>query len=569
MVNFKFNNISLFLSVQRQLNLQYRKCHKSTKKGSYIHQVGKHPLVYKTVGNLVDEAAERFPNRNAYVLCEENKKITFHSLKEETDKLAAGLLAIGFKKSDKLAIWGPNSLNWLISLLATAKIGVISVLINPLYELPELEYSLRKTNVSGIITPESFRSHNYLGMINDLNPKIPRVIISSEKQLPGVLRFDDVLEMGNKYKKEDLITSKNSVLSDDGFCIQLSSGTTGKPKAALLSHNNYVNNSYTLARHLQYDENYKFCLQTPLFHVFATHVIAFPALISGSTVVIPSKSYDPLKALKTIESEKCTEINGTPTMFVDLIKLQEKHKFNLSSLERAICGAAPCSPSLFKDMKTKLGIKHIIPGYGMTETSGAIFMGFPNDTEFNSIETIGRLAEHVEAKVVDDKGKLVPFGSPGELHIRGNCTMLEYYGDEEKTKEAKGHDGWLKTGDQAILFENGYAQIVGRLKDMIIRGGENIFPKEIEDFLNTHPKIIESQVFGVPDERMGEEVMVCLRVHENTTITIDEIKEYSLGKLSKFKIPKYIRIVQEFPKTSTGKIHKINLREQILKNWKI
>ncbi|XP_044732969.1 medium-chain acyl-CoA ligase ACSF2, mitochondrial-like [Chrysoperla carnea] len=585
MVNLRNNpTVSILLTASRQFYIQQCKYHASSNKGSYLHHVGKNPMLYKTIGDLVDEAAKRYPDRNAYVLCEENKRITFKELKEQTDNLAAGLLTLGFKKEDKVALWGPNTLDWLISFFATAKIGVISVLMNPVYQIPELKYSLKKAHVSGIITPKSFRAHNYFEMINELFPNLknsskedlesftsqslPRVILSSENKLHGAFQFKNILEVGNTCKLEILNTARDKVSPDDGFCIQFSSGTTGKPKAALLSHNNYVNNSYPVTERLElYDEHHKICLQSPFFHVLATDVIICPALFSGSTVVVPSKSYNPLKTLKTIETEKCTYLNGTPTMFVDVIKLQKEHNFDLSSLKYTITGGAPCPPVLFQDKLKTLQVKKVKSIYGMTETTAVVFQSLPNESKMCATETVGHLADHVEAKVVDENGKLVPFGKPGELHIRGNCAMLEYYDDEEKTKETKGRDGWIKTGDQFVLYESGYGQIVGRLKDMIIRGGENIFPKEIEDFLNTHPKIVDSQVFGVPDERMGEEIMVCLRVIENSTITLNEIESYSVGKLAKFKIPKYLRIVEDYPRTLSGKVQKHKLREMIVKEF--
>ncbi|XP_044732041.1 medium-chain acyl-CoA ligase ACSF2, mitochondrial-like [Chrysoperla carnea] len=581
MVILKYNTVSILLTTSRQFYIQQCKYHVSKSEGSYLHHVGKKSLLYKTIGNLVDEAGERYPNRNAYVLCEENKIITFRELKEQTDKFAAGLLSFGFKKDDKIAIWGPNTLEWIISFYGTAKIGAISVLLNPAYQTPELKYCIEKADVSGIVTPESFRSHNYFEMINELYPDLKnasetsltnvvntqnliKVISTTEHKLSGAYRFKDILK--TEINEENLNKAKELVNPDDGLCIQFSSGTTGKPKAALLTHNNYANNSYTVSQRLElYDKQHKFCLQTPFFHVFASVIGMCGSMHSGTTIVVPSKSYNPVKTLKAIESEKCTYLNGTPTMHVDVIKVQRERNFDVSSLEYAVSGGAPCPPILFKDMLKVLNVQTVKSVYGLTETTAVIFQSLPKENQYCATETVGHLGDHIEAKVVDENGKLVPFGKPGELHIRGYCSLLKYYDDEEKTKETKGSDGWVKTGDQFVLHQNGYGEIVGRLKDMIIRGGENIFPKEVEDFLNTHPKILETQVIGIPDERMGEELVAFVRVDENTTITLNEIEDYSSGKIAKFKIPKYLRIIKEYPKTTSGKIQKYKLKELVLK----
>ncbi|XP_044732540.1 medium-chain acyl-CoA ligase ACSF2, mitochondrial-like isoform X2 [Chrysoperla carnea] len=534
--------------------------------------------MYNTIGDLVKWAADKHPNRNAVIFREENEKLTFREFDDITNKWAAGLLSIGFKKGDKLAIWGPNTLDWYISFLGAAKIGVISVCVNPVYQLPELEYALKKSQVSGIITIESYKKQNYFQILKQLCPEInnsnadqlhcanvknlQKIIVSTENNLPGIYRWKDILELGNTYNKELLEESKRKIKPSDELCMQFTSGTTGSPKVALFSHFNYVNNSFYAAQRFQFfDEQHIICVQTPFFHAYATVVGMLPALHTCSTLVVPAKIYTPLKTLEAIEKEKCTFVNGTPTMYIDLVNLQKEHKLNLNSLKVALSAAAPCSPILFHDMKSVLKAKVVKSAYGMTESSAVLFQSLPEESEHYATETVGHLQDHLEAKVVDENGDLVPFGTPGELHVRGYNIMLEYFDDIEKTQETKTKDGWLCTGDQFVLHENGYGQIVGRLKDMIIRGGENIFPKEIEDFLNTHPNIIESQVFGINDERLGEEVAVGLRIVPGSSFSYNDLNEFCSNNIAKYKIPKYIAIVNEFPQTASGKVQKFKLKE--------
>ncbi|XP_067623666.1 medium-chain acyl-CoA ligase ACSF2, mitochondrial-like [Eurosta solidaginis] len=352
-------------------------------------------------------------------------------------------------------------------------------------------------------------------------------------------------------------------MPDNGCNVQFTSGTTGQPKAAVLTHYNIINNGIHIGNRNQLDQKSRICVQVPLFHVYGVVITAMAAMTHGSTLVLPAPGFSPADSLRAIVDEKCTVIHGTPTMYVDLIKKQREEKMPLESAKMAITGGAPCSPQLFLDIKNVLGVEHIRTVYGLTETTAVIFQSKPEDGMDKILNTVGHLLDHVEAKVVDTEGNLVRFGEPGEIYVRGYVTMLEYYEDEVKTKETIGNDRWLKTGDQFVLEADGYGRIVGRLKEMIIRGGENIFPKEVEDFLNTHPKIIETHVIGVPDERMGEQLCAFVRLQDGIdSITRDEVKEFAKGKIAHFKVPLHIIPLDEFPRTTSGKIQKFKLAEK-------
>lgn len=363
-------------------------------------------------------------------------------------------------------------------------------------------------------------------------------------------------------RQEAIRKLQHHIMPDSGCNIQFTSGTTGQPKAAVLSHYNFVNNGRHIGNRNQLNRNSRICVQVPLFHVYGVVITVMAAMTHGSTLVLPAAGFSPADSLHAIVNEKCTVIHGTPTMYVDLIKKQKELKLALETAKMAVTGGAPCSPQLFLDIKNVLGLDHVRTVYGLTETTAVIFQSRAGDKIEQILNTVGHLLDHIEVKVVDAEGHIVQFGEPGELYVRGYATMLEYYDDVEKTKETIGIDKWLKTGDQFILQADGYGRIVGRLKEMIIRGGENIFPKEVEDFLNSHPKVIEAHVIGVPDERMGEECCAFVRLQDGiTTITRDEMKEYAKGKLAHFKVPRYVIRIDQFPRTASGKIQKFKLAE--------
>ncbi|XP_067626068.1 medium-chain acyl-CoA ligase ACSF2, mitochondrial [Eurosta solidaginis] len=545
---------------------------------AYLHHIGKDPLIYRNIGQQLERSVADFGTTESIVSCHEQKRYTFRSLIDEVDRVAAGLLKLGLKQGDHVGIWAPNNMHWYLTMLGAARAGLVSVGINPAFQAPEVDYCLKKVKVKAVIMPETFKKQRYYEIIQSICPELPdsvngnikstklphlkHVIIDTPHKLKGTLSFDDLLGLSNATER-DLITQLQRHISPDSGCnIQFTSGTTGQPKAAVISHYNFVNNGTHIGNRNQLDNSSRICVQVPLFHAFGVVITIIAGLVHGSTLVLPSAGFSPAASLHAIVDENCTVIHGTPTMYVDLIKQQRKLKLPLKTAKMAITGGAPCSPQLFLDIKNVLGLEHVRTVFGMTETTAVIFQSRSGDCMEQILNTVGHVQDHIEAKVIDDQGRTVAYGECGELCVRGYVTMLGYYDDEQKTKETIGKDKWLRTGDQFVLQADGYGRIVGRLKEMIIRGGENIFPKEIEDFLNTHPKICESHVIGVPCERMGEEICAVVRLHdESTKISREDIKEFAKGKLAHFKIPLYVIPTKDFPKTTSGKIQKFKLRE--------
>ncbi|XP_055846776.1 medium-chain acyl-CoA ligase ACSF2, mitochondrial-like [Episyrphus balteatus] len=552
------------------------------KKTAYYHNIGKKPLVYRTLGEQLDKAVEKFPNTKAIISCHEKKSYTFSTLKDEVDRLAAGFIQLGLKIGDPIGIWAPNYMHWYLTMLAAAKAGLPSVGINPAFQGPEVDYCLKKVEVKAIVAPHVFKGTEYYNILAKLCPEmkdskpgtlrssrfphLKTVIINSDEKLPGVFRFHDILNLGDNLDSLRKLSSLKPFISADSPCnIQFTSGSTGKPKATVLSHLNVVNNGILIGSRAELGGE-TICVQVPLFHAFGVTITISAAMSCGATMVLPAPVFKPEESLKAIANEQCTVVFGTPTMYVDLIQKQKEFPQPIESLKKGVTGGAPCSPQLFRDMKKVLGLDKIKSVFGLTETTSTVFLTMPDDPDEKIFNSVGHVLDHTEAKVIDEKGNIVFFGEPGELCIRGHSVMLEYFKDEEKTKEILGCDKWLKTGDQFILQEDGYGKIVGRLKEMIIRGGENIFPKEIEDILNTHPDIIESYVIGVEDERMGEEVCAFVRLQDGVKgLTQMEVKEYFKGKIAHFKIPRYVKVVTDFPKTTSGKIQKFKLKDLFVK----
>ncbi|XP_061393876.1 medium-chain acyl-CoA ligase ACSF2, mitochondrial [Musca vetustissima] len=545
---------------------------------SYIYNKGKNPLVYRNVGQELEKAARIYGSTEAIVSYHEGKRYTFTSLIDEVDRIAAGFLKLGLKKGDRVGLWGPNNIHWYLTMMGACRAGLVSVGINPAFQAPELEYCLKKVNVKAIVSPLTHKTHNYYEIIRSLCPEISSsqkgdiksenlphlkaVIIDTDEALKGALTFNELLDIGNKEDLKEIEKLQPYIIPDSPCNIQFTSGTTGQPKAAVLSHFNFVNNGIHIGNRNQ-TTGARICVQVPLFHAFGVVVTIMPALSHGGTLVLPAPAFNPEASLRSIVDEKCTVIHGTPTMYVDLIRKQKELNLPLSTLKMAVTGGAICTPQLFLDMQNILKVKEFRNVYGLTESTASIFLTRANDTVEQILTTVGHIQDDIEVKVIDKDGNTVPFGQPGELCVRGYLTMLGYYGDEQKTKETIGSDKWLRTGDQFVLQPDGYGRIVGRLKEMIIRGGENIFPKEIEDFLNTHENIMEAYVIGVPDERLGEELCAFLRLQDDTKeITRDTLKEFSKGKLAYFKVPRYVVTVKEFPKTTSGKIQKFKLLQQ-------
>lgn len=559
-----------------------------TSAGASYHRCdGKYPLVHRNLGQHLELAAKRFPNREALVSLHEGKRLTYSTVLDKVDRMAASLFQLGLTKGDRVGIWAPNGALFYLSTLAVARAGMISVGINPAYQVPELQYALNKVGIKALIAPERYRSRSFYGMIckivpellvchteklkSNTVPSLSRVIIDvgDKRALPGTISYQDLLRIAPKKDQAKISSLQSTISPESGVNLQFTSGTTGQPKAALLSHYNFVNNALTVGLRNGFDQNHqhRICVQNPFFHVFGMVVGITTATGYGCTLVLPGPGFKAEESVQAIIKEKCNVIYGTPTMYVDLVNKVRESGAKLPPIEVAVTGGAPCAPKLFLDIRDVLGVKQIKTIYGLTETTAVCFQSLPSDSEENILSTVGHLGDHWEAKVVDSDGKMVPYGTPGELWMRGYGNMMGYWEDEAKTKETLAEDGWLKTGDQFVLREDGYGQIVGRIKEMVIRGGENIYPKEIEDFLNSHPKILETHCVGVPDERMGEEICAFVRLR-NSEEKMDraEVKEFCEGKIAHFKVPKYVRVVEQLPRTTSGKIQKYKLLESFLNN---
>ncbi|XP_045473088.1 medium-chain acyl-CoA ligase ACSF2, mitochondrial [Harmonia axyridis] len=545
---------------------------------SYLHQVGPEPLQYITIGQLLEKSAKSYGDRDFIKSLHQNKKFTYAEALEECDRFAAGLLKIGLKKGDRVGLWCPSIIEWPTVKFACARAGLILVALNPSYQVPEMEYSINKVGVKCLICPDKVKKMNYYEMLNTLIPELENseagqlnssrvpslksLITISEDNFKGSYNYHDITRCSDTSLVNSIKKNQSSISPDAPFSILFSSGTTGKPKAAVVSHFSHVNNAIVIGRRMELDQKqHKICMMVPFFHSFGINISVNSCVTYGSTIVLPTTTYDPAANLTALSNEKCTVIHGTPTMHLDLITEQRKRNEDISP-EIAITGGAPVSPHQFTTMLDVLKLKSVKSIYGLTETTCMVFTSNPGDDLEKSTATVGLLGDHTEVKVVDTDGNVVPFGTPGELWVRGYMIMKEYWGEKEKTESTLDKDGWLKTGDQFVIGEDGYGRIVGRLKDMIIRGGENIFPKEIEDVLIKHPDIIEVHVIGLPHERLGEEVGACIRLKDNSEVSSKEIIEFCKGKMAHFKIPKHIKFVEQFPKTESGKVQKFLLVKQ-------
>uniref|UniRef100_A0A8B9L652 Medium-chain acyl-CoA ligase ACSF2, mitochondrial n=1 Tax=Astyanax mexicanus TaxID=7994 RepID=A0A8B9L652_ASTMX len=543
---------------------------------SYAHGVSSESLQSLTVGKALRLTTERYPDREAVVFVQSGIRKTFAQFQNDVDQAAAGLVALGLKKGDRLGMWGPNTYEWVVIQYATAKAGIIMVSVNPAYQLQELEYALRKVQCKAIVCPTQFKTQKYCDMLRQLCPgmdtaspggikssRLPdlsTVILTDSKQ-PGTFSWTDLMEAGSSDHFNQLQDIQKTLSFDDPINIQFTSGTTGSPKGAALSHHNIVNNAYFIGLFLtepsSLQKNVRVCVPVPFYHCFGSVGGGIVMGLHGITMVFPSTGYDGRANLEAMQNEKCTFVYGTPTMYIDMLGQPDLAKFDISSVQTGIVAGSPCPPEVMRKVIKVMGIKELTIGYGTTENSPVTFCGFPVDNLERKTETVGCIVPHTEAKVVNPTtGFTVPLGTQGELLIRGYCVMLEYWQDEAKTRECFTKDRWYKTGDIATLDEFGYCKIVGRIKDMVIRGGENIYPAEIEQFLHTHPKIQEAQVIGVKDERMGEEVCACIKLKAGQECTAEEIKNYCKGQISHYKIPRYITFVESYPLTVSGKVSK-------------
>ncbi|VWC14213.1 AMP-binding protein [Burkholderia aenigmatica] len=541
------------------------------------------PLSDATVAALLRDTASRFPARPAVVFREQGIRWDWRTFAHEIDVLAAGLAALGTEPGDRVGIWSPNRVEWLLTQFATARIGAILVNINPAYRLAELDYALNKAGCRALIAAEQFKSSKYLEMLQALAPELAhcapgelhaarlpslRTVVSMGDVAPaGMFRFADVMARGRDTLDVARLDAIGATLAaTDPINIQFTSGTTGSPKGATLTHRNVVNNARFIAMAMRFSEQDTLCIPVPLYHCFGMVLAVLACVSKGAAMVFPGEAFDPVATLAAVADERCTALHGVPTMFIAELDHPEFARFDLSTLRTGIMAGSPCPIETMKRVVSQMHLSEITIAYGMTETSPVSFQSSTDDPLEKRTTTVGRVQPHLEVKIVDPDGRIVPVGATGELCTKGYSVMLGYWEDEAKTQETI-VDGWMHTGDLATLDTDGYCNIVGRLKDMVIRGGENIYPREIEEFLFRHPKIQSVQVFGVPDATYGEELCAWIVLRADERMTEDDVRGFCHGQIAHYKIPRYIRFVDELPMTVTGKVQKFVMRQQMIDAW--
>jgi fatty-acyl-CoA synthase len=547
---------------------------------SYGHGASDQPLIGKTIGQFFDDACAKWATRPALVVRHQKVRLSYAELREAVDKLAAGLLTLELNPGDRIGIWSPNNSEWVLTQFASAKAGLILVNINPAYRTAELEYALNKVGCKALILAERFKTSDYVGILRELAPELGHaqpgklqsarlpalrsVVLLGDSWHPGTFRFSEIMTRGGATEARRIAELAPQLQFDEPINIQFTSGTTGFPKGATLSHHNILNNGFFIGEAMRLTPEDRLCIPVPLYHCFGMVLGNLAALTHGACMVFPGEGFDPLATLQAVAEERCTALHGVPTMFIAQLDHPEFSRFDLSSLRTGIMAGSPCPIEVMKRAVGNMHLSEITIAYGMTETSPVSFQSSTEDPLKRRVSTVGRIQPHVEVKIVDLNGRVVPTGTPGELLTRGYCVMLGYWGDEERTREAIDAARWMHTGDLATIDAEGYCNIVGRIKDMVIRGGENVYPREIEEFLYRHPKIQDVQVIGVPDDRYGEEICAWVKLRPGVTATEEEIRAFCRDQIAHYKVPRYIKFVDEFPMTVTGKIQKFIMRERTI-----
>jgi fatty-acyl-CoA synthase len=547
---------------------------------SYVHGASEQPLIGETIGRFFDTACARWAERPALIVRHQRVRFTYAELKQHVDDLAAGLVALGLTPGDRIGIWSPNNTEWVLMQFATAKAGLILVNINPAYRVTELEYALNKAGCKALVLAERFKTSDYIGMVRELAPELARatpgnlhaarlpylrlVVVIAEKTSAGTLCFSDVAEGGGRGEAETLTALASQLQFDDPINIQFTSGTTGYPKGATLSHHNILNNGFFIGEAMRLTSQDRLCIPVPLYHCFGMVLGNLACITHGAAMVFPAEAFDPLATLEAVAEERCTALHGVPTMFIAEMDHPEFSRFDLSSLRTGIMAGSPCPVEVMKRAVSSMHLREITIAYGMTETSPVSFQSATNDPVERRVSTVGRIQPHLEVKIVDGDGRIVKPGTPGELLTRGYSVMLGYWDDEAQTRGAIDAARWMHTGDLATLDEAGYCNIVGRIKDMVIRGGENVYPREVEEFLYRHPKVQDVQVIGVPDDLYGEELCAWVKLRPEESASGEELTAFCTGQIAHYKIPRYYRFVDSFPMTVTGKVQKFIMREQTI-----
>jgi fatty-acyl-CoA synthase len=544
---------------------------------SYVRGDAGAALLADTIGAAFDRTVARHGERTALVVCHQQIAWTYIELKTQVEALAAGLFKLGLVQGDRIGIWAPNRAEWMVTQYAAAKLGLILVNLNPAYRLSEIEFALNKAGCKALVLADQFRTSNYIEMLRTLAPELDSsppgklkaarlpgleiVVQMGSQDQPGFFRFDEIAELGSGDDSQHLVDIASRLRCDDPINIQFTSGTTGNPKGATLSHRNLLNSSYFTGKICGISSADAICVPLPLYHVFGMAIGNLLAMLFGAKIVLPCEAFEPDAVLKAVEQERCTSLYGVPTMFIAELASPAFKQRDLSSLRTGIIAGASVPMALMRRVIADMGMEQVVIGYGMTETSATVMITSPTDPAERRVSTVGRVVPHVEAKVINERSEIVPRGQAGEICVRGYSVMLGYWQDAEKTAEAIDPDGWMHTGDLGTIDQDGYGKIVGRLKELIIRGGENISPAQIEEFLHRNPKIEMAQIVGVPDEKYGEELCACIKLKSGETLSEEELKAFCRGQIAHFKIPRYVRFVETFPMTASGKVQKYLLAE--------
>lgn len=552
---------------------------------SYLSGVSEKPLIGETIGRYFDTICATYPDQNAVVSRHQNVSWSYAQLQTRVEQLAAGLHSIGLVAGDRLGIWAPNCWEWLATQYATAKIGVILVNINPAYRRAEIEYALNKVGCKALVTIPQLKTSNYLAILRGSAPELETaqpgeltaerlpslrcVITLGDETHAGCFRFADILQKGALVDPSVLARIGEGLQFDDPINIQFTSGTTGSPKGATLTHHNILNNGFFVGEAIKLQSSDRVCAPVPLYHCFGMVMANLACLTHAACVVYPSETFDPLAVLQTVESKACTALYGVPTMFITMLGHAEFKNFNLSSLRTGIMAGSPCPIEVMKQVVSQMHMGEVTIAYGMTETSPVSFQSSTDEPLERRVATVGRIHPHLEVKIIDHEGRIVPRGVKGEICTRGYSVMHGYWNDPSKTADVLDHAGWMHTGDLGIIDDEGYCNIVGRIKDVVIRGGENIYPREVEEFLYRHPKIQDVQVFGVPDLKYGEELCAWVILKPDTELDEDALRAFCQGQIAHYKIPRYINFVDSFPMTVTGKIQKFIMRDNMILKYSL
>ncbi|WP_312163602.1 AMP-binding protein [Phenylobacterium sp.] len=547
---------------------------------SYVHGADARPLLGQTIGAAFDATCAAHPHVPALISRHQKIRWTYAEMKQRVDALAAGFLALGLEPGDRVGIWAPNCAEWALTQFATAKAGLILVNVNPAYRVSEAEYALNKVGCKALVTAVAHKTSEYLHMLRELAPELSAsrpgdlqaarlpslrwIITLGDQDHAGCLAFHQACDAGTAADRARLAQIEPTLQFDDPINIQFTSGTTGFPKGATLSHHNILNNGFFVAEAIGLQAGERLCIPVPLYHCFGMVMGNLGCVTHAATMVYPSDGFDPLAVLEAVEAEACAALYGVPTMFIAILGHERFGRFDLGSLRTGIMAGSPCPIEVMRQVIDQMHMPEVTIAYGMTETSPVSFQSGADDNLEVRVSTVGRVHPHVEVKVVDAEGRIVPRGETGELCTRGYSVMLGYWADEARTAEAIDQSGWMHTGDLATIDADGCANIVGRIKDMVIRGGENVYPREIEEYLYRHPAIQDVQVIGVPDDRYGEELCAWIVLKPGESLTSEAVREFCKGQIAHYKIPRHIRFVESFPTTVTGKVQKFAMREAMI-----